>query len=66
MISVVLVMIDMGFASGGLIGGWEGRTVGGCWTGGAVVDIVVAGVTEGFRVIKGVTGGRGFIVGVMV
>ena len=67
MISMVLVVVDMGFTGGGgLTGGRGGRTVGGCWTGGAVVNIVVADVTEGFRVVKGVTGGKGFIMGVMV
>ena len=59
LISAVLVVVDMGFASGGLIGGWGGA-VGGCWTGGTVVD--AAAVTGGFRVIRGVTGGKGFVI----
>ena len=54
----------MEFGGGGLTGGWEGRTVGGCWTGGVVVTVVDA--TGGFRVVKGMTGGKGFVVGTMV
>ena len=64
LISAVLVVVDMGFTGGGLTGAWGGGTVGGCWTGGAVVDATNA--TGGFRVVKGMTGGKGFIVGVMV
>ena len=54
LISAVLVVVYRGFAGeGGL-------------TGGAVVDVVVAGMAEGFNVVKGVTSGKGFVVGVMV
>ena len=42
--------------------GLGGRDCGWLLDRGCSVDIVVADVTEGFRVIKGVTGGRGFIV----
>ena len=51
---MVLVVVDMGFAGGGGL------------TGSAVVDVVVTGVAGGFRVIKGVTGGKGFVVGATV
>ena len=57
LILVVLVVVDMGFVDGGLTGGWGGTTGGCC----VVVD--VTDVTGGFRVVKGVTGGKGFVVG---
>ena len=63
LISAVLVVVDMGFAGGGLTGGWGG-TVGGCWTEGAAVNATTA--TRGFRVIRGVTGGKGFVGGATV
>ena len=63
LISAVLVVVDMGFASGGLTGGWGG-TAGGCWTEGTVVDATTA--TGGFRVIRRVTGGKGIIRGATV
>ena len=53
LISAVLVVVDMGFTGGGLTGGWGGGIMGDCWAGGAVV-------------VKGVTGGKGFVVGVTV
>ena len=62
-ISAVLVVVDMGFAVGGLTGGWGG-TVGGCWIGDAAVDTTDA--TGGFRFVRGVTGGKGFVVGATV
>ena len=64
LISAVLVVVDMGFAGGELTEGWGGGTVDGCWTGGAVVS--VADATRGFRVVKGMTGGKGFIIGTTV
>ena len=63
LISTALVVVDMGFTGGGLVGGWDGIT-GGSWTEGAVTGVAIA--TGGFKVVKGVTGGKGFIVGVMV
>ena len=63
LISKVLVVVDMGFTGGGLTGGWGGIT-GGCWTGGAVAGVATA--TGGFRVTRGVTGGKGFVAGVTV
>ena len=63
LISMVLMVVDMEFTGGGLVGGWGGIT-GGCWTEDAVADVVTA--TGGFRAVKGVTGGKGFIAGVMV
>ena len=52
LISEVFVVVDMGFAGDGLTGGWGGITSG-CWAGGAVV-------------VSGVTGGKGFVTGVVV
>ena len=63
LISMVLVVVDMGFTGGGLVGGWGGIT-GGCWTEGVVAGVAI--VTGGFRVVKGVTGGKEFIAGAMV
>ena len=63
LISMVLVVVDMGFTGGGLVGGSGGIT-GGSWTEGAVTGVAI--VTGGFRVVKGVTGGKGFVVGAMV
>ena len=63
LISVVLVVVDMGFTGGGLTGGWGGPA-GGCWTGGTPIGIAV--MTGGFRVIRGVTGGKGFVAGATV
>ena len=56
LILAVLVVVDMRFVDGGFTGV--------CWPRGTVVDIM--DVTEGFRVVKGVTGGKEFVVGVMV
>ena len=63
LISEVFVVVDMGFAGGGLTGGWGG-IAGGCRAGGAVVGVVAA--TGGFRVVRGMTGGKGFIAGATV
>ena len=63
LISMVLVVVDMEFTGGGLVGGWGGIT-GGSWTEGVVTGVATA--TGGFRVVKGVTGGKGFVVGAMV
>ena len=52
MISAVLVVVDMGFTGGGLTGGWGGGIMGDCWAGGAVV-------------VKGVTGGKGLVTGML-
>ena len=52
LISEVFVVVDMGFTGGRLTGGWGGTT-GGCRTG-------------GFRVARGVTGGKGFVAGATV
>ena len=63
LISVVLVVVDMGFAGGGsgLAGGCGGGTVGG----GAVIDGVVIGTTEDAVVIREVTGGKGLVTGML-
>ena len=45
LISVVLVVVDMGFTDGGLAGG-KGGIAGGCWAGGAVVGVAGAIVWE--------------------
>ena len=63
LISEVFVVVDMGFAGGGLTGGWGG-TAGGCGTGGAGAG--VATTTGGFRITRGVTGGKGFVAGATV
>ena len=63
LISEVFVVVDMGFTGGGLTGGWGGTT-GGRWTGGVKTGVAIA--TGGFRVTRGVTGGKGFVVGAMV
>ena len=61
--SVMLVVVDMGFASGGggLAGGWGGGTVGG----GAKIDGTVVGTTEDTVVTEGVTGGSGLVTGML-
>ena len=60
---LVLVVVDMGFAGGGtgLAGGCSGRTV----VGGARIDGVVVGMTEGTVVAKGVTGGNRLVTGIL-
>ena len=60
---LVLVVVDMGFTGGGtgLAGGCSGGTMGG----GAKIDGVVIGTTEGIVVTKGVTGGNGLVTGVL-
>ena len=63
LISEVFVVVDMGFTGGGLTGGWGGAT-GGCWTGGTKVGVATA--TGGFRITRGVTGGKGFVAGATV
>ena len=65
LISAVLVVVDMGFAGGGLTGGF-GLT-GGCDGGAVVVKIneVVVGMTEGVVVTRGVTGGSGLVTGLL-
>ena len=63
LISEVFVVVDMGFADGGLTGGWGGTT-GGCGMGVVEADVVIA--TGGFRLVRGVTGGKGLIVGATV
>ena len=65
LISAVLVVVDMGFAGGGLTGGF-GLT-GGC-DGGTVVgkiDEVVVGTAEDTVVTRGVTGGSGLVTGLL-
>ena len=65
LISEVFVVVDMGFAGGGLTGGFG--LLGGCG-GGAVVekrDEVVVGTTEDAVVTRGVTGGRGLTTGLL-
>ena len=61
--SVVLVVVDMGFAGGGggLAGGWGGGTV----DRGAKIDGTVVSTTEDTVVTKGVTGGSGLVAGVL-
>ena len=63
MITVVLVLVDMGFigGGGGLAGGCGGGTVGG----GAKINGTVVGTTEDTVVTKGVTGGSGLITGIL-
>ena len=59
LISEVFVVVDMGFAGGGLLGGCGG---------GAVVEKrnkVVVGTTEDIVVTRGVTGGRGLVTGLL-
>ena len=60
---LVLVVVDMGFAGGGtgLAGGCGGVSV----VGGAKIDGVVVGMTEGIVVTKGVTGGNGLVTGIL-
>ena len=65
LISAVLMVVDMGFAGGGLTGGF-GLT-GGC-DGGVMVekiDKVVVCTTEGIVVTRGVTGGSGLVAGLL-
>ena len=61
--SVVLVVVDMGFAGGGggLAGGCGGGTVGG----GMMVNEVVVDVAEGVMATRGVTGGSGLVTGML-
>ena len=61
--SVVLVVVDMGFAGGGsgLAGGWGGGTVGR----GAKINGTVIGTTEGTVVTRGVTGGSGLVMEIL-
>ena len=65
LISVVLVVVDMGFAGGGLTGGFG--LLGGCGggTGFEKIDEVVVGMTEDVVVTRGVTGGRGLVTGLL-
>ena len=63
LISEVFVVVDMGFTDGGLTGGWGG-IAGGCGTGGAEVGVVT--MTGGFRVVRGVIGGKGLVAGATV
>ena len=63
LISVVLVVVDMGFAGGG--GGLAGGCGGGIMGGGAVVDGVVVGTTEDTMVTRGMTGGKGLVPGML-
>ena len=60
---LVLVVVDMGFPGGGtgLAGGCGGRTV----VGGAKIDGMVIGTTEGTVVTKGVTGGSRLVAGIL-
>ena len=51
---LVLVVVDMGFAGGGT-----------GLAGGAKIDGVVVGTTEGTVVTKGVTGGNGLVTGIL-
>ena len=63
LISKAFMVVDMGFTGGGLTGGWSGTT-GGCRAGGA--EVGVATTTGGFRITRGVTGGKGFVAGATV
>ena len=56
---MVLVLVDMGFVDGG------GGLVAGCCVGGVVVGKVVTGVAGGIIVTRGVTGGKGWVTGVL-
>ena len=60
---LVLVVVDMGFAGGGigLTGGWDGETV----DEGTKIDGMVIGMTEDAVVTKGVTGGNGLVTGTL-
>ena len=60
---LVLVVVDMGFVSGGtgLAGGCNGGTV----VRGAKINEVVIGTTEGTVVTKRVTGGNGLVTGIL-
>ena len=67
LISAVLAVVDMGFAGGGLTGGFG--LAGGC-DGGTVVEVVkinevVVGMTEDVVVTRGVTGGSGLVTGLL-
>ena len=61
--SVVLVVVDMGFAGGG--GGLTGGCGGGAVGGGAKIDGTVVGTTEDTVVTKGMTGGSGLVMGIL-
>ena len=60
---LVLVVVDIGFAGGGigLAGGWARETV----DKGAKMDGMVVGTTEDTVVIKGMTGGNGLVTGIL-
>ena len=60
LISVVLVVVDIGFASGG--GGLAGGCGGGTAGGGTVVDGMVVDITGGAVVTRRVTGGKGLVI----
>ena len=69
LISAVLVVVDIGFAGGstGLAGGCGGGTVG---RGAVVNEVVKAGgfvvdMVGGVVVTRGVTGGKGLVIGVL-
>ena len=63
LISVVLVVVDMGFAGGG--GGLAGGCGGGAVGGGAKINGTVVGTTEDTVVTKGATGGSGLVMGIL-
>ena len=63
LISVVLVVVDIGFAGGG--GGLAGGCGSGIVGGDTVVDGVVVGMTGGVVVTRGVTGGKGLVTGML-
>ena len=68
MITVVLVVVDMGFAGGGggLVGGCGDGTVGGsAVVKGVKIDGMVVGTMEATVVTKGVTGGNGLVTGIL-
>ena len=60
---VVLVVVDMGFAGGGI--GLAGGCDGGIVIKGVKIDIVVVGTTEDAVVTRGVTGGSGLVTGIL-